>query len=81
MALFLATLILFGRPTAAAWLSPSKGKICEINRIGARPSESYMIKPGKFWSNYAEDILLISLLMIGILAVYLFAAYFIIAVL
>jgi hypothetical protein len=50
-------------------------------RIGARSSESYMIKPGKFWSNYAEDILFISLLMIGILAVYLFAAYIIIAVL
>jgi hypothetical protein len=40
-----------------------------------------MIKPGKSWSNYAEDVLLISLLMIGILAVYLLAAYFIIAVL
>lgn len=40
-----------------------------------------MIKPGKSWSNYAEDVLLISLPMIGILAVYLLAAYFIIAVL
>ena len=40
-----------------------------------------LIKPGKSWSNYAEDVLLISLLMIGILAGYLFAAYFIIAVL
>jgi hypothetical protein len=39
-----------------------------------------MIKPGKFRSNYAEDILFISLLMIGILVVYLFAAYIIIAV-
>jgi hypothetical protein len=39
-----------------------------------------MIKPGKFRSNYAED-LLISLPIIGILAVHLFAAYFIIAVL
>jgi hypothetical protein len=60
--------------------APLKGKICEINRIGARSWESYMIKPGKFRSNYAEDILFISLLMIGILVVYLFAAYIIIAV-
>jgi len=40
-----------------------------------------MIKPGKFWSNFTEDILLISLLVISTLALYLFAAYFIIALL
>ncbi len=40
-----------------------------------------MIKPRKFWSNYAEDTLLISSVMIGTLGLYLFAAYFIIAVL
>ena len=40
-----------------------------------------MIKPGKFWSNHVQDILLISLLMIGTLGLYFFAACFIIAVL
>jgi hypothetical protein len=43
--------------------------------------DTHMVKPRKFWSNHAEDISLISLVMIGTLALYLFAAYLIIAVL
>ena len=42
---------------------------------------THMVKSRKFWSNHAEDISLISLVMIGTLALYLFAAYLIIAVL
>ena len=40
-----------------------------------------MIKARKFWSNRAEDILLISLVVIGTLGLYLTAAYFFIIVL
>ena len=40
-----------------------------------------MVNFRKFWSNHAEDISLISLVVIGTLALYLLAAYLIIAVL
>jgi hypothetical protein len=40
-----------------------------------------MIKPRKISSNYLEDALLISLVVIGTLGLYLFAAYSIISVL
>ena len=40
-----------------------------------------MIKAPKFWSNRAEDTLLISLVVIGTMGLYLATAYFIITVL
>jgi hypothetical protein len=40
-----------------------------------------MINPRKFWSNHAEDTLLISLVVMGTLGLYLAAAYFILSVL
>jgi hypothetical protein len=43
--------------------------------------DTHMSKPRKFRSKHAEDTLLISLVMIGTLGLYLFAAYLIIAVL
>ena len=33
------------------------------------------IKLGKFWSNYAEDVLLITAVIVAVLGVYLLAAY------
>jgi hypothetical protein len=43
--------------------------------------DTHMSKHRKFRSKHAEDTLLISLVMIGTLGLYLFAAYLIIAVL
>ena len=34
------------------------------------------IKLHKFWSNYAEDVLLVSVCVIGCVGLYLLAAYF-----
>ena len=42
------------------------------------PGDTHMIKLHKFWSNYGEDALLISVLILIFLAVYLAAAYLVI---
>jgi hypothetical protein len=82
LALLVGAIDLLSERTAAA--APSKENLWYSIPPGfARdhPSwgDTHMIKRCKFLSNYAEDRLLISLVVIGAMGLYMFTAHFIIA--